>query len=43
MCLEFEAMSHGEKEKTEDYKNKAMEVTEAPLAHRVTEIVYQFY
>ena len=32
-----------EKEKTEDYKNKAMEVTEAPSVHRATELVSQFY
>ena len=34
---------HGEKERTEDYKNKAMEVTEAPSVHRATELVCQYY
>jgi len=36
-------MSHGEKERTEDYLNKAMEVTEVPTAQRATELVCQFY
>jgi len=36
-------MSHGEKERTEDYKNKTMEVTEAPSVYRATELVCQFY
>ena len=41
MCLEFEVMSHGGTERTEDYK--AIVVTEAPSVHRATELVCQFY
>jgi len=31
-------MSHGEKERTEDYLNKAMEVTEVLMAQGGTEV-----
>ena len=41
LCLEFEVMSHGGTERTEDYK--AIVVTEAPSVHRATELVCQFY
>ena len=32
-------MSHGRKERTEGNQSKAMEVTETPSVHRVTEVV----
>ena len=39
MYLEFEVMSHGGTERTEDYQNLAMEVMEAPSVHGATEII----
>ena len=43
LCLEFEVMSHGGTERTENYQNLAMEVTEAPSVRGATELVCQFY
>jgi len=36
-------MSHGEKERTEDYLNKAIEVMEAPSVHRAMELVSKLF
>ena len=41
--MRFDVMSHGEKERTEDYLNKAMVGTEAPSVHRATEHICKLY
>ena len=41
--IEFSSIKKKKVSVEEDYKNKAMEVTEAPSVHRATELVCQFY
>ena len=41
--IRFDVMSRREKERTEDYLNKTMEVTEAPQVHKATEHICKLY
>ncbi len=43
LSLGFSNIKKNKVFRKEGYKNKAMEVTEAPSAHRATELVCQFY
>ena len=43
IIVELSSIKKNKVFRAEDYKNKAMEVTEAPSVHRATELVCQFY